>query len=176
MPNLSPIGGFSLLIHLAINIISFCYRKIVSGSGLIFPERFINKEGDTAARRAVAYVLISCIMIAVASGTAFVVTFGLSPHNILNVSATLAKAPSLPTPTPLTQIEPASNEAAVWGSSNSLVDTLKLLGISDTSIDARAEIARSLGIVAEPQSYKGLSEQNVKLLSVIKEKFISSSY
>lgn len=51
------------------------------------------------------------------------------------------------------------------GKSNSLVDALKSVGISDTSLTHRQKIAEKNGI----KDYSGTASQNIKMLSLLKE-------
>ncbi len=69
MPNLSPLGGFSLLVHVSINVVVFCYRKIVyifniSKTNVVSrsASRLYNKEGDTTLRHVFSYILVSCVV------------------------------------------------------------------------------------------------------------------
>ena len=88
MPNISPVGGLSLIVHIMVNVIVFSYRKIAYAFNLAekniisrTAEKLYSKEGDTPARQVLAYTLVLLVMVTIGGNAFFVTTrtFSSSP-------------------------------------------------------------------------------------------------
>lgn len=79
MPQTSPAGGLSLILHIIINLIVYVYKKIVkffhiSNDNIVSNSfsKLTNKEGDTAFRKLLAYSFIGFTLLAMGTNFVFI--------------------------------------------------------------------------------------------------------
>lgn len=116
MPQATPTGGLSLIIHIIVNIIIFAYKKILQFFKL--PKKnlvsklfsnLINKKGDTFARRLLSYTLV-CFVLVVMGGNFILITARL--YKLEDVRLT-------------TKIENIINEKYASNNSNKKIESIE---------------------------------------------------
>jgi hypothetical protein len=189
MPQTSPAGGLSLIIHIFINIIVFTYRNTIKTFGVSEDnrvsssfEKLTNKDGDTLPRKILSYSLVLFILLAM-SGNFVLVIMGLAnrmegPFNPKVEAKIITEEVLMESEwidvsaiqtdffAPLISIAPSENETFEQDtlSTISLVDFLKKLGIVDASFTTRAELAKELGVVSQLEEYTGSQRQNRQII------------
>lgn len=196
MPQATPVGGLSLVVHIIINIIVYLYKKIVKLFRLpsqnfiskMF-EKLVNEDGDTVFRALLSYFLIAFTFVAVISNFVFI-TYRLietasekfyvaKNDDMLNYSVANAEADHIievASFTPIlvpkyfkyddVEVKPENLPKKL---DLNLVDFMRIVGILDTSFQNRSKLALELGVINEVSEYRGSSVQNNEII----EKFIS---
>ncbi len=116
MPQATPTGGLSLIIHILINIIIFLYKKLLRFFNL--PKKnpvsklfanLINKKGDTFARRLLSYTLV-CFVLVIMGGNFILITTRLFKLEDLRLT---------------TKIENIINEKYATNNSSRIVESIE---------------------------------------------------
>lgn len=205
MPQVSPAGGLSLIIHILINVVIFAYRNIINFLGIPNTNfltnnfnKLTNKEGDKLPRKIMSYLIVILIFLAM-SGNFILIVYGLIQKNdfvgidTFRSSKTMTQENSseaqniesiyysINLPKPLASLNILTISSAPYNMNKStqptnisLVDFLKSLGIVDTSFNARAELAKELGIVKNIDEYTGSPKQNRLIINKVNKALVSN--
>jgi hypothetical protein len=199
MPQSTPAGGLSLIIHILINIVIFAYNKAVKL--LKLPKKnfvsksfstLTNKKGDTIARRFLSYLLV-CLVFLIMGGNFLLITvrlFKLEDVRITTkiediiarkypsaVNTSISSEQSLQSLnySPLeyaeteVQMQTPLIQKAAEGQYATLVDFMESLGIVNTSFEARAELAVQSGVISDISEYTGSLSQNREIIKKLQE-------
>ncbi len=203
MPQTSPAGGLSLIIHILINVLVFTYGKIVKF--LRLPKKnvvsklfstLVNKKGDNLVRRLLSYSLAFLVLV-IMGGNFVLITvrlFKLEDTRLtskiesiiaekyatqINYSTTNEIPVSEINYTPIdysnaqSRIEISALENMAQKRVISLVDFMESLGIVNTSFEARAELAVQSGVISDVSEYNGSLSQNREIIKKIQEELNS---
>ncbi len=210
MPQTSPIGGLSIIIHIIINVIVFTYNKAVKAAGLSknnslskFFNRLNSAEGETTARKVLAYSLILFIFLAMSSNF-ILITFGISNLDqektltssqevddsqiILEqriIEQKIIEQINLINTASISILELLNLNQEILSDQNiltqkiekadgmQLIDFLESLGIVDSSFKNRAFIAKQLGVISNEEEYNGSPKQNRNIVEKLKQELIT---
>lgn len=203
MPQISPAGGLSLIIHILINILVFTYNKVVKFFKI--PKKnfiskvfstLVNKKGDNMARRVLSYSLALLVLVMM-GGNFLLITVRLfkledtritskiesmisekysSQINYSNIN----EIPTSETNYTLLDYSSAQSKIQIPDAKNlsnkkviSLVDFMSSLGIVNTSFEARARLAVQSGVISNVSEYNGSLSQNREIIKKIQEELNS---
>jgi len=196
MPQATPIGGLSLFIHIIINVTLFIYRKFIKFFGVsndnVFSNSFtklVSKGGESTGRKFISYSMIMFVFVFMTVNSILVVYtfYKISLTNsISNKTQVLSNVQNF---TPLEAVSVVSGTVNATssilifkvpsskiitrklesGSNSSLVDFMHNLGIVDISFEARAKLAKELGVTQNIDEYGGLPKQNSEIIYKLKD-------
>ncbi len=189
MPQASPIGGLSLIIHILINVALFLYRKLITAFNIPeknavsnYFEKLKSKDGETSGRKALSYTLVFFIFLVMVSNFAFVTIklFNLD-HNGRAITQITNNFRIIMAPN-AKKIEDIKNGTFINAENQSiisenlesnekisLVDFMDNIGIVDTSFEARASLAKELGTVQNKEEYVGSERQDGLIIKRIRD-------
>ncbi|MFZ2523620.1 MAG: hypothetical protein WAW92_04515 [Minisyncoccia bacterium] len=198
MPQVNPIGGLSLIIHILINIVCFFYEKTLSVFGLSSNNplsRFFGwlngEKGETTARKYLSYVTLFSIITFITLNVAFVSTKQYSLRinestelfsNVKNyiLGTYVEKKTEINEGNTAVEIQYGNTDLGhiiktdsvatriINASDTYLVDFMIEVGITDISFENRARIAKDLNVVNSYDEYIGTSKQNKEMIAKLK--------